>query len=84
LTAGDFHGHRSAHRSPPQDNVAGGNLKENRGKAKRMLSHMMDEFGLSLFGFLFGVSLLAIQANRTVPVPLNEPPFLVLLEAFLL
>jgi len=58
--------------------------EENRGKAKRMLSHMMDEFGLSLFGFLFGVSLLAIQANRTVPVRLNEPMFLVLLAAFLL
>lgn len=58
--------------------------EENRAQAKRMLSHMMDEFGLSLFGFLFGVSLLAIHANRSVPVRLNEPLFLVLLAAFLL
>jgi uncharacterized membrane protein len=57
---------------------------ENRAQAKRMLSDMMDGFGLSLFGFLFGVSLLAIDANRSVPVRLNEPLFLVLLAVFLL
>ena len=45
---------------------------------------MMDEFGFSLFALLFGVSLLAIDANRTDPVQLNEPLFLVLLAAFLL
>jgi hypothetical protein len=45
---------------------------------------MMDEFGLSLFGFLFGISLLAIDANRSIPVRLNEPLFLVLLTIFLL
>ena len=58
--------------------------EENRPKAKQMLSNLMDEFGLSLFVFLFGVSLLAIDANRSLPVRLNEPLFLVLLAAFLL
>jgi hypothetical protein len=58
--------------------------EENRSQAKRMLSDMMDEFGLSLFGFLFGISLLAIDANRSIPVRLNEPLFLVLLTIFLL
>ena len=56
----------------------------NRTQAKRMLAHMMDEFGLSLFSFLFGVSLLAIEANRSTPVQLSEPLFLVLLVVFLL
>jgi len=58
--------------------------EENRSRAKRMLSEMMDEFGLSLFGFLFGVSLLALDANRSLPVRLNAPLFLVLLTVFLL
>ena len=58
--------------------------EENRALAKGMLSRMMDEYGFSLFAFLFGVSLLAIYANRTDPVQLNEPLFLVLLAVFLL
>ena len=45
---------------------------------------MMDEFGLALFAFLFGVSLLGIDANRSIPVRLNEPLFLILLTAILL
>ena len=57
---------------------------ENRDRAKVMLARMTDEFGLWLFGFLFGVSLLAIDANRSMPVRLNEPVFLMLLAAFLL
>ena len=58
--------------------------EENRAQAQGMLSRMMDEFGFALFAFLFGVSLLSIDANRTDPVQLNEPLFLVLLAAFLL
>ena len=58
--------------------------EENRVQAKRILSRMMDEFGLIMFGFLFGVSLLAIDANRSVPVRLNEPMLLGLLTVFLL
>jgi uncharacterized membrane protein len=57
---------------------------ENRARAKVMLSDMMDEFGLCLFGFLLGVALLAIDANRSTPVRMNEPVFLMLLAAFLL
>ena len=56
---------------------------ENLGQAKRMLARFIGEFGLGLFGFLFGITLLTIQANRSAPVVLNEHLFLVLLAVFL-
>lgn len=57
--------------------------EENRARAKQLLARFMDEFGLVLFGFLFGVTLLAVEANRSDPVRLNEALFLVLLAGFL-
>lgn len=56
--------------------------EENRDRAKRMFARLMNEFGLSLFGFLFGVSLLALDANRSTPIALNERLFRVLFSGF--
>ena len=57
--------------------------EENRTRAKQLLARFMDEFGLVLFGFLFGVTLLAVAANRSDPVQLNERLFLVLFAGFM-
>jgi len=57
--------------------------EENRNRAKHMVAHLMNEFGLALFGFLFGVTLLAIDANRSTPVALNERLFWVLFLVFI-
>jgi hypothetical protein len=57
--------------------------EENLSRARRMLARFLGEFGLALFSFLFGVTLLAIQATRSAPVVLNAHLFLVLLAVFL-
>lgn len=56
---------------------------ENREEARQMLAGMMSEFGIALFGFLFGATLLAIDANRAIPVRLNERLLLFFLVGFL-
>jgi tellurite resistance protein TehA-like permease len=48
-----------------------------------MLSQLMSEFGCALYGFLFGTALLALEANRSVPVRLDEPLFIIFLAIFL-
>jgi len=55
----------------------------NRGRAKQLLVGLMDEFGTVLFGFLFGIAVLALEANRSEPVRLNEGFFMVLFAAFM-
>ena len=56
---------------------------ENRRQVKSMLSQLMSEFGCALYGFLFGTALLALEANRSVPVRLDEPLFIIFLAIFL-
>jgi hypothetical protein len=57
--------------------------EKNREQAKRMFARLMDEFGLVLFGFLFGITLMALDANRSTPVALNERLFFVLFAGFM-
>jgi uncharacterized protein (DUF58 family) len=49
-----------------------------------IFSSLMWEFGTGLFLFLFVVELLAIEANLSQPVRLNEKLFLLALIFFLL
>ena len=57
---------------------------ENKGRTVAMFSSLMYEFGIALFLFLFVVELLAIEANLSQPVRLNEKLFLSALILFLL
>ena len=49
---------------------------ENRQKMQEKLTILMSEFGIGLFVFLLFISLLAIDANLSEPVILNETLFL--------
>jgi uncharacterized membrane protein len=57
---------------------------ENRARTVAIFSSLMWEFGIALFLFLFVVELLAIEANLSQPVRLNEKLFLSALIIFLL
>ena len=57
---------------------------ENKARTVEIFSPLMWEFGTVLFLFLFIVELLAIQANFSHPVRLNEKLFLCALILFLL
>jgi uncharacterized membrane protein len=57
---------------------------ENKARTMAIFSSLMWEFGTGLFLFLFVVELLAIEANLSQPVRLNEKLFLLALIFFLL
>jgi uncharacterized membrane protein len=57
-------------------------LAENRGTLEQKTTWMMALYGVLLFAFLFGVKLLVLLANRSVPVRLNEAAFFTLLGVF--
>jgi uncharacterized membrane protein len=57
---------------------------ENKARTVAMFSSLMWEFGIGLFLFLFVVELLAIEANLSQPVRLNEKLFFSALILFLL
>ena len=57
---------------------------ENKAHTVAMFSSLMWEFGIALFLFLFVVELLAIEANLSQPVRLNEKLFFSALILFLL
>ena len=57
---------------------------ENKTRTVAMFSSLMWEFGIVLFLFLFVVELLAIEANLSQPVRLNEKLFISALILFLL
>jgi hypothetical protein len=57
---------------------------ENKALTAEMISALMWEFGTALFLFLFVVELLAIQANLSHPVKLDEKLFLSALTLFIL
>ncbi len=58
--------------------------EENKPRAKAIIASMTWEFGIATFVFLFIVGVLAIQANLSDPVRLNEKVFLAALVLFLL
>jgi len=57
---------------------------ENKARTVAMFSSLMWEFGIALFLFLFVVELLAIEANLSQPVRINEKLFFSALILFLL
>jgi uncharacterized membrane protein len=57
---------------------------ENKARTVAIFSSLMWEFGIALFLFLFVVELLAIEANLSQPVRLNEKIFFSALILFLL
>ena len=57
---------------------------ENRPELEARFSSLMEEFGVVLFVFLFIVGLLALDANLSNPVQLNEPLFLLFFAGFML
>jgi uncharacterized membrane protein len=57
---------------------------ENRAELEARFGALMEEFGFVLFVFLFAVGLLALAANLSEPVRLNEPVFLLCFVAFML
>jgi uncharacterized membrane protein len=57
---------------------------ENRAELEARFGALMEEFGFVLFVFLFAVGLLALDANLSEPVRLNEPVFLACFVAFML
>ena len=57
---------------------------DNKTRTMSKFSSFMWEFGIALFLFLFVVELLAIEANLSQPVRLNEKLFLSALTLFLL
>jgi len=57
---------------------------ENRVELEARFSALMEEFGFVLFLFLFIVGLLALDANLSDPVRLDEPLFLVFFAGFML
>jgi len=57
---------------------------ENRAELEVRFGALMEEFGFVLFVFLFVVGLLALAANLSEPVRLNEPVFLLCFVAFML
>ncbi len=57
---------------------------ENKARTVAMFSSLMWEFGIALFLFLFVVEMLAIEANLSQPVKLNEKPLFSALILFLL
>jgi uncharacterized membrane protein len=57
---------------------------ENKDRTVAMFSSLMWEFGIALFLFLFVAELLAIQANLSQPVKLNEKLLISALILFLL
>ena len=56
---------------------------ENRPELEARFSSLMEEFGVVLFVFLFIVGLLALAANLSNPVRLNEPLFLLFFAGFM-
>jgi len=57
---------------------------ENKSRTVAMISSLMWEFGIALFLFLFVVELLALEANLSQPIRLNEKLFFSALILFLL
>jgi hypothetical protein len=57
---------------------------ENKARTVAMFSSLMWEFGIALFLFLFVVEMLAIKANLSQPVKLNEKLLFSALILFLL
>jgi hypothetical protein len=56
---------------------------ENKDRLKSILICYMNQFGIAMFAFMFGVGLFMIDANLSNPVRLNEERFLVLFVAFI-
>lgn len=56
---------------------------ENRRRTAALLDSQMAQFGTALLLFLFAVGLLALRANRSISVRLNERAFLLFLSLFL-
>jgi hypothetical protein len=57
--------------------------EENRPAFKRKFQNLMDRFGIAFFLFFLLIGVLAIQANLSQPVRLNEEAFLLGLGLFL-
>ena len=57
--------------------------EENLPSFNRKFSGYMAEFGVAIFIFFFAINLLAMQANLSDPVQLNEAIFLVVLIVYL-
>ena len=57
--------------------------EENKPATKAKVESLMCQFGIALFGFLFCVGLLTLQANLSDPVRLNESILFAMLTAFI-
>ena len=58
--------------------------EENRAELETRFTALMQEFGVVLFGFLFVVGLLTLDANLSAPIRLNESVFLAAFTAYML
>lgn len=58
--------------------------EENRARLRKLMETYMAGFGIVLFVFLFVTAALAIEANLSTPVRLNETLFLWMFAAFML
>lgn len=56
--------------------------EENKPLVKQKLETLMSEFGIAIFGLMFLISILTIQANLSDPVKLDESLFFLFLIVF--
>jgi uncharacterized membrane protein len=59
-------------------------LKKNRAIFQQKFGRFMAEFGVAIFIFFFCISLLALQANLSDPVKLDEKVFLVVFVIYIM